>query len=103
MKYNAGDKVRCVNIPDGMQSDSGFTLGNIYVIRTDSDDYVQVLEDDDGDENGWIPEHFELVYDEKIQLKVGDKVVIKPNAISNFSNRNPGLIGTIENVEWSIN
>lgn len=57
-KFKAGDVVRALDNCDGQ-----FTKGKTYIVRAYPAEFghVGVVEDDDGDENGWNEEHFELV------------------------------------------
>lgn len=56
MKYRKGMKVRCLNTVRGQ-----FTPWREYVVRADSNDWVSVVADDAGDENGWYGSNFEII------------------------------------------
>lgn len=61
MSKYAGQKVRFVG-----KTDESFTNGKIYEAcdRRRGSDRVSVVVDDNGDQNGWLEEHFELVTDD---------------------------------------
>jgi hypothetical protein len=66
-RYFSGDRVRCL-----VDRFAEFTRGEIYVVATSTDDYVNVEADDEGLPNGSYAAHFESAENRPAGIVAGE-------------------------------